>query len=63
MLPIPEEMRETVATLDVSQLAGAALRLADRLEWATVGAREAIGEPPSHRRLADYARERLARWS
>jgi hypothetical protein len=58
---IPAEMGETAATPDVGQLTRAGRAMAGRLEVASEAASNAIGEPPEHRRLAEYAKERLAR--
>jgi hypothetical protein len=60
---ISAEMGETTASLDLARLTNAALALAGRLEDASEAAGHATGEPPDHRRLAEYAKERLARWT
>ena len=58
---IPAGMGETAAPLDLARLTSAALALAGRLEEASAAASRKVGEPPAHRRLAEYARGRLAR--
>lgn len=58
---IPAEMGETTSTLDLDRLTRAARVLAGRLEEASAAAGERSGEPPDHRRLAEYAKGRLAR--
>jgi hypothetical protein len=57
---IPDGMGETTAPLDPARLSAAALALAGRLEEASAAAGRELGEPPAHRRLAEYARARLA---
>jgi hypothetical protein len=41
----------------------AARGAADELDEASAAASEVMGEPPAHRRLAAYARERISRWA